>query len=162
MASSNNLYNTDYQRWAEQQRQLLLSGQLDQLDIQHLLEELGDVGKSNRNSLTSHCKTLLSHLLKYQHQTAHLNPDLPIPFNCAEWFGTILRCRRNIRDRLADSPSLKHLLPESLASLYDKARNEAAEELRPYLQKHQTLTADDFPDICPWTFDQIMREDWLP
>ena len=162
MDNINNLYDTDYHQWAEQQKQLLQSGQLDRLDIKNLLEELGEVGKNNRSSLTSHCKTLLSHLLKYQHQSQHINADLPMPYNCAEWFGTINRCRRNIRDRLADNPCLKHLLPESLDSLYPKARKEAVEELRPYLQKHQTITEKDFPDTCPWFYEQIMDDNWLP
>ncbi|WP_257265998.1 DUF29 domain-containing protein [Endozoicomonas sp. ONNA2] len=32
----------------------------------------------------------------------------------------------------------------------------------PCLQKHQQVAESDFPDQCPWSFDQMMEEDWLP
>lgn len=160
--TTNNLYDRDYQQWAEHQKQLLKHGRFDELDIDNLLEELGEVGKSNRSALTSYFKTLLVHLLKYDYQTARLNPDLPLPYNCAEWMGTIRRCRDDIHHLIIESPSLKAYLPESLDRLYQQARKGAAKELEPYLQKHQAITFNDFPDTCPWTFEQIMKEGWLP
>ncbi|WBA81781.1 DUF29 family protein [Endozoicomonas sp. GU-1] len=55
--SKNNLYDTDYEQWAEQQKQFLQSGQLDRLDIKNLLEELGQAVKNNRRSLRGCFKT---------------------------------------------------------------------------------------------------------
>ncbi|WP_252179100.1 DUF29 family protein [Endozoicomonas sp. 4G] len=36
----NSLYETDYHQWLSQQREHLIQGQLDQLDVENLIEEL--------------------------------------------------------------------------------------------------------------------------
>ena len=60
------LYDTDVVAWANEQAQLLRSGRLDQLDIEHIAEEIEDVGKSEQRELASRMSILLAHLLKWQ------------------------------------------------------------------------------------------------
>ena len=38
----------------------------------------------------------------------------------------------------------------------------AIKEMNRYVQKHQKLNSNSFPAECPWTYDQIVVEDWLP
>lgn len=41
---------------------------MSEIDVKHLIEELEDMGKSNKRELTSHFKILIAHLLKWQFQ----------------------------------------------------------------------------------------------
>ncbi|MRR56619.1 MAG: DUF29 family protein [Deltaproteobacteria bacterium] len=46
-------YGEDVIRWAEKQAQLLRFGNLDQLDIEHIAEEIDDVGTCEVRDLSS-------------------------------------------------------------------------------------------------------------
>ena len=70
---SNTLYDSDLQLWIEQTIQQLQNHEFESLDIQHLIEELVDLGKSEKNTLRSNLKILLAHLLKLKIQ--HDEPD---------------------------------------------------------------------------------------
>jgi hypothetical protein len=50
---SNTLYNRDLQLWIEQTIQQLQNREFVSLDIEHLIEELVDLGKSEKNALRS-------------------------------------------------------------------------------------------------------------
>ena len=47
-----NLYDQDFELWLSQTLNQLENQQFDQLDLEHLIEELTDLGKSNKRS---HC-----------------------------------------------------------------------------------------------------------
>ncbi len=59
-------YETDIIAWAQQQSQLLRTQQFDLLDIEHIAEELEDVGKSEQRELAHRMTVLIAHLLKWQ------------------------------------------------------------------------------------------------
>ncbi len=59
MASST--YDTDIIAWANEQARLLRASLFSQLDIQHLAEEIEDVGKSEKRELASRMAVLLTH-----------------------------------------------------------------------------------------------------
>ena len=61
-------YNDDVLLWSREQAELLRSGQFSKLDIEHLADEIEDVGKSEKRELASRMAVLLAHLLKWQHQ----------------------------------------------------------------------------------------------
>lgn len=61
---SNTLYDRDLQLWIQQTIQQLQNHEVESLDIEHLIEELVDFGKSERNTLKSNLTILLAHLLK--------------------------------------------------------------------------------------------------
>jgi hypothetical protein len=48
---SNTLYDQDLQRWIEQTVNQLRNRDFESLDIEHLVEELVDLGKSEKNAL---------------------------------------------------------------------------------------------------------------
>lgn len=58
------LYEQDDSAWAEANADLLRAGQFGQLDIEHLLEELSDMGKSEQRAPESRLCVLLARLLK--------------------------------------------------------------------------------------------------
>jgi hypothetical protein len=58
-------YEQDVIAWANQQARLLRSGQFVALDIEHLAEEIEDVGKSEQREPVNRLALLLAHLLKW-------------------------------------------------------------------------------------------------
>jgi hypothetical protein len=61
-------YEKDVILWSQEQAKLLRSGRFDALDIKHIVEEVDDVGKSERRELANRMAVLLTHLLKWQFQ----------------------------------------------------------------------------------------------
>lgn len=56
-----NLYNSDYYGWTQQQAELLRSGNLGELDVSNLLEEIESMGGSVRRELESRLEVLFMH-----------------------------------------------------------------------------------------------------
>ena len=158
-----NLYESDYQRWIQQQKELLAKRQFDQLDLDNLIEEVEDMGKHEPRSLESHLVILLLHLLKYQYQTYVINPSLYEPKEFKSWYESMDHARTEIEDLIAASPSLKSMVDLHIERAYPKARNQAVKQMNRYIQHdHLKLSANSYPEECPWSFDQIMVDDWLP
>lgn len=57
------LYDEDLLAWAEQQAALLRAGQLDKLDVAHLIDELDGMAGKLRRELKHRLRILLAHLL---------------------------------------------------------------------------------------------------
>jgi hypothetical protein len=62
------LYDSDFQVWVEKTIDCLEKQQFNRLDIQHLIEELTDLGRSDRKTLESNLMILMAHLLKLKIQ----------------------------------------------------------------------------------------------
>jgi hypothetical protein len=58
----------DFYTWTHEQATLLKEGRLADLDIEHLIEELEDMGASKEQELENRLGVLLAHLLKWQYQ----------------------------------------------------------------------------------------------
>ena len=61
-------YNEDFCLWVEYQAKLLREGSWQQLDIPNLLEEVEDMGISQKHATVSNLVVVLHHLLKYRFQ----------------------------------------------------------------------------------------------
>ena len=61
-------YEKDLYGWAMQTAQALREGRLSEADIEHIAEELEDMGRSEKRALTNRLAVLLRHLLKWRHQ----------------------------------------------------------------------------------------------
>lgn len=138
-------YDEDVIAWANQQARLLRAGRFDQLDIEHLAEEIEDVGKSEQRELASRMAVLLAHLLKWQFQPARRGRS---------WEATIRVQRNSVTRRLERAPSLKHSLsdPDWWHDAWNDAQTKAIDE----------TGLSDFPDRCPWSVTDILDPDWLP
>lgn len=62
------LYDTDIVAWASEQAELLRGGNWAALDVEHIAEEIEDVGKSEMRELDSRVAVLIGHLLKWKFQ----------------------------------------------------------------------------------------------
>ena len=142
---ASSLYDRDFHAWAHEQAALLRAGKLADADIAHIAEEIESMGRTEKRELVSRLTVLLMHLLKWQFQPERRGRS---------WVATIRNQRLDVADHLADNPSLKARLPESLAAAYERARNSAAAET--------DLPDSLFPRECPWSFEQIMGAEFWP
>jgi hypothetical protein len=62
-------YETDVIAWTNEQAAFIRSGRSDLLDIEHIADEIEDVGKSEKRELKNRMVVLLAHLLRWQYQT---------------------------------------------------------------------------------------------
>ena len=140
-------YDADRIAWLERQAAPARSGDAAALDLDHLAEELEDMGRAERRELRSRLETLLMHLLKYEFQP---------PARSASWRGTIVDQRLRIRDALDESPNLLRFLERSFveAACYADALARAIAETG--------LAIEQFPETCPYTLDQALDPGFWP
>lgn len=139
------LYNTDYVGWIEQTTEFLRQGQLNEVDLNHLIEEVEDLGKRQKQALKSNLRVLLMHLLKWHYQPEDQSTS---------WRSTLREHRNCILDILEGSPRLNNFLADSLEQCYRQARLQAADETG--------LEVEVFPEQLPYTCAQVLNPDFLP
>jgi ribosomal protein L29 len=140
------LYEKDIVAWSNEQARLIRAGRFELLDLEHIAEEIEDVGKSEQRELANRMVVLLAHLLKWQYQPERQG---------ASWEKTIRAQRKDIAYVLEDTPSLVVKLNEArwLDVVWAKAVALAVSE----------TGLDCFPEICPWLMeDEILDLGWLP
>ena len=151
---SETLYDRDLQLWIEQTIQQLQSHEFEALDIEHLIEELVDLGKSEKNALRSNLMILLAHLLKLQVQS-----DVPDTMK-GSWYSSVLEHRQRVLNNLADTPSLKGFLVEAVEKAYTDGRKLALKEGQLAKLGVRVPEESEYPMMCPFSIDQILDEDF--
>ena len=136
-------YEKDIIVWATEEAALLRAGKLSALDIEHIAEEIEDVGKSEKRELSSRMAALLSHLLKWEYQADRRSKS---------GTSSIGDQRKRIALALTATPSLRASLTDAdwLEEAWLDARSQARTE----------TGLDNFPESCPWTMDQILSVTW--
>ena len=152
MHTNAELYDQDLYAWTQEQAARLREGAWHELDLEHLIEEIEDVGHSQRDALASHLLVLLTHLLKLAIATRERPGDL---VRAGRGWRTTCRTQRRLLDkRLRRNPSLRPTVPEECAEAYAIARDEAATALE--------VDEAGVPLVCPWTPEQILALDFWP
>ncbi len=139
------LYQADYYGWLQENAQLIREKRFSELDVDNIIEELESMGKSEKRELSNRLTVLLMHLLKWQYQLVKRSTS---------WRNTIAVQRIDIRELLEDSPSLRREVADKIAVAYEKAV--LAAEVETGIEKQ------NFPAACPFSFEQILDEDFLP
>lgn len=147
------LYHQDFYVWTRRQaealRRLADARPNVDLDFPHLIEEVADLGTSQRDAARSQLRRIIEHCLKLEYAVAQ-DPR-------AGWRDSIIDVRAQIEDRI--SPSLRRDLDEQLPRLWMRARNKAANALRGY---GEADAAHMVPAECPYAIDDLLRADWYP
>ncbi|MDH3604279.1 MAG: DUF29 domain-containing protein [Candidatus Tectomicrobia bacterium] len=138
-------YTEDFSLWVQQTVELLRERRWQEIDVEHLIEEVEDLGKSERRGIASQLTRLLLHLLKWQYQPQRRSDS---------WLDSITDARTQIELAIEDSPSLQDYPATQLERRYQVARRKAAE------QTHLPLST--FPEVCSYPPESILAEDWLP
>ena len=85
------------------------------MDWGNLLDEIQDMGASQKRALRSYYYRLVEHVLKLRDWRAERDR------NETKWRVEILNFRREIKDILEDSPSLKNYLKDNHIAWFNKA-----------------------------------------
>ena len=85
MIDKANLYERDFLLWTQQQADCLKRGRWADLDIEHLVEKVETLGRSEQKELGSYLQVLLMHLLKCQYQAERRTKS---------WNNTLSNCKR--------------------------------------------------------------------
>jgi hypothetical protein len=138
-------YDNDVLVWSQEQARLLREGRFAELDIEHLADEIEDVGRSEKRELSSRMAVLMARLLKWAAQPERRGRS---------WEITIREQRKRIAGHIKETPSLAPLLDD--AAWIEAAWGDAI------VQFARETGLDDFPDSCPWPVSDIISENWLP
>ncbi len=136
------LYDADETAWLEAMADLIRQGRCEDLDFAHLEEYLGDMARRDRREVKSRLITLLAHVLKWMHQ-----PDQ----RSRSWRGTIVEQRQELAELVARGVLRSHA-EAVLADAYTEAVERAVAETG--------LTAESFPDECPYSLEQLLSADF--
>jgi hypothetical protein len=145
MSTTTSLYDSDYQAWIDANIELLRQARFQEVDVEHLIEEMADLGKKERAELANRLVILIAHLLKWQHQPAHRS---------SSWRGSIVEQRVQILRNLRQSPSLKSYFHQAIVDAYPDAVEIATQETG--------LVAHAFPTDCPYQAEQLVDKAFWP
>ncbi len=139
MTYTTTLYDTDFYTWTTQTAQLLKERRFSELDLENLIEEIEDLGRSEYRALESRLEVLLMHLLKVEYQSEIYTKS---------WDLTIKEQRLRIQRLLRDNPGLKPKLPQAWEDAWEPALIQA--------QKETGLDAAAFPQTNPFTLEEAI------
>jgi Domain of unknown function DUF29 len=138
-------YETDVVAWANEQAWLIRNKKFELLDLEHIAEEIEDVGINEQRELASRMAVLMAHLLNWQFQPEHRG---------ASWERTIKEQRKSLEFHIKQVPSLKSKLVNS--EWQDAIWTDAV------IIAIRETGIENFPETCPWTIDNVLAHNWLP
>ncbi|MCL1470074.1 DUF29 domain-containing protein [Argonema antarcticum] len=139
---SSTRYETDYHQWIKETVNQLRERHFHEVDWDNLIEELENMGKSDKRAVLSFLTRLLEHLLKlsyWQVEKEHSGNH---------WAAEIVNFRAQIQHRLEDSPSLK----SELEVMYAKAYPVAVKSVSKLFL---------LPNDAHISLEQALDEDWF-
>lgn len=139
------LFAADLAAWAEAQARVLREQRLDALDFDHLSGIVNDLAVERMGELEARLSVILTGLLRWGEQ---------VDLRGHSWAATIDIQRHRVERILAESPSLRPTVPSLIAAAYPSAKARAVLE--------SALFDDSFPESCPFTEDEILRDGFFP
>ncbi|TRU36868.1 MAG: DUF29 domain-containing protein [Microcystis aeruginosa Ma_MB_F_20061100_S20] len=139
------LYEIDDSQWLGETISLLRNHQFQQLDLEHLIEELEDLGKEKKNGVASFLEQVIRHLLLLQYWTKEAE------YNTIHWQEEIYNFRTQLKRKM--TANLRNYLEEELNSIYQDALG---------FVKIKTVNTVIFPSQCPYSLEQLLDRSWLP
>jgi len=144
------LYEEDFYAWTQQQAELLrrLPPVGNELDLEHIAEEIEDLGRSDLRTAQSLCEHIIEHFLKLEYSGLNEPAD--------HWRDEIVEWRLQLEKVLTRSILAKLDLPD---------RYRAALRLVRRLERDVPGLSGRLPVECSYTLEQILGsrdEDWFP
>jgi hypothetical protein len=148
--STTSLYEEDFYAWTQQQAALLrrLPPLGNELDLEHIAEEIEDLGRSDLGAAQSLCEHIIEHLLKLEYSGLEDPAD--------HWRDEIVEWRLQLEKILTRSIVTKLDLPGCHRTALRLVRR---------LERDVPGLISCLPTECPYTFEQIAGasgEDWFP
>ncbi len=147
------IYAEDLYCWTQDQaaalRRLAETRWNSPLDLEHLAEEVEDLGRSTRTTVRSQLQRIIEHCLKLEHVTL-ADPR-------SGWMRAAVDARAEMVDRL--TRTLRPDVEANLQRLYTPVRRMAALAL---IGHGEPQAADALPEECPYGLDQLSNGERLP
>jgi hypothetical protein len=143
------IYDEDILAWSEQQASALRSLRSrrdlpNELDLEHVAEEIEDVGRSELNAAQGLIRQIFIHVIKAT-STPDVDPVL-------HWNTEVIGFHHSLVDRI--SPAMINRI--DIEKLWQQARREAAS----HFKEHGQALALDLPKTCPFGVREILAEDF--
>ncbi|MDB9312945.1 DUF29 domain-containing protein [Spirulina sp. CS-785/01] len=142
------LYETDYNLWVLDTVKKLKERDFAALDLEELIDEILDLSRRSKKKVKSLLRNLFEHLLKLSYWESEVER------NQFHWQGEIRNFRKQIRDELEDSPSLRNYLQGVFEECYEDAKE--------IVSDRSQLPLDAFPEKAIASLEQVLDENWLP
>lgn len=143
LAMPDDLYERDALAWSERQSALLRrvarGERVNDVDWDHVVEEIEDVGLSELHAVYSYLDQILVHLMKL-----HGWPELDSEHH---WRAEIVAFQTRLERRFA--PSMRQRI--DLRKIYDRSRRQID------LLRYAGKVARPCPTACPVTLDQLLN-----
>ena len=139
------LYEEDENLWLFENAKLLREGKIDLADMEHIAEFLEDMGRRDFREVLSRMRVLIIHLLKWKYQQEKRTNS---------WKATIREQRYELNEDFKISKNLENYARKNFEFTYQKAKCIASDETG--------LPLSVFPEEAPFTFEQVLDEDYLP
>jgi hypothetical protein len=159
MPDSATLYDTDWYAWTQDQaarlRELAPSQRPNGLDVEHLAEEVEDMGKSDRRAVESLIRNALLHLLKLE-----FHPDQQAQRG---WRRDVREFRRQLEVLFRDSPSLYARREQFVREGWARALRDLQQDLQEDAPASLPLPDDVTSGVPRYDPDrEVLSEDWYP
>jgi hypothetical protein len=132
------LHDLDDAQWLEETVSLLKKHQFQQLDLDHLIEELEDLGREKKNTVASLLEKIIRHLLLLQYWTREAE------YNTVHCQEEIYTSRTQLGRKM--TTHLRNYLEKELNSIYQDALG---------FVKIKTVNSVVFPPDCPYSLEQL-------
>jgi len=151
---NNQLYEQDFNLWRETIIEQIKKQHFHDVDWEHLLLELEDMGKSEKRSFLSNLIILIAHLLKLTVQA-----DAPEMMK-GSWYSSVTENRFRVKKDLEENPSFKNYLHEVIFIAYADARKLAIKESKNAKLGVRKPDETEYPLDFPFTLEQLLDEDF--
>jgi hypothetical protein len=151
---NNQLYEQDFNIWRETIIKKIKQQDFNDIDWEHLLLELEDMGKSEKRSFLSNLTILIAHLLKLTVQA-----DAPEMMK-GSWYSSVTEHRFRVKKDLEENPSFKNYLHEVIFIAYADGRKLAIQESKNAKLGVRKPDETEYPLDFPFTLEQLLDEDF--
>ena len=109
------LHDRDFNLWVEQMAIAIKNRDIDNMDWDNLLEEIEDMGASQKRALDSYMQRLIEHIFKLKYWYSEKE------YNQKHWEKEVVNFRSSIKRILKKNPSLKNYVAEEYEDIYQDA-----------------------------------------
>jgi hypothetical protein len=151
--TTSELYDEDFFAWTRDQagalRRMARARWNGPLDLEHLAEEIEDLGSERRDAVRSQVRRIIEHLLKLEYSAAQAPRS--------GWKDSIDDARAEIEDRL--TRTIRRDIVQQLPRLFALARRKAERGLR---DNGEAEAAALLPGANPYELEAILAHGWYP
>ena len=139
-------YGTDFVIWSQEQAKLLREGQLSQLDIEHVAEEIEAIGFHERRELKTTVAQLLRLLLLWRASSGE---------RAQTYAGEIAYYQLQVISIQDDSPSLRSYLVEQFPAVKALVAEQLGDQIAAGLDSGLICQA-----LSEWSLEEVLQVPW--